>query len=111
MTLRRPVRLIVNALADEDLETTADYLAERNLDAALRFLAAATDTFESLAAQPGLGRLRDAADLLLANIRQFPVRGFPNYLVLYRVADQTLEVLRVLHGARNVDALLALPRN
>jgi toxin ParE1/3/4 len=28
-----------------------------------------------------------------------------NYLIIYRVRDETVQVLRVLHGARDLDAL------
>ncbi len=31
--------------------------------------------------------------------------GFPNYLVFYRVIDEGVDVLRVLHGARDIDAI------
>jgi len=41
-----PARLIVNALANEDVDIVADYIAERNLEAATRFLARAAETFE-----------------------------------------------------------------
>jgi plasmid stabilization system protein ParE len=34
------------------------------------------------------------------------VRGFPNYLLFYRFKADELVLLRVLHGARNIDAIL-----
>jgi toxin ParE1/3/4 len=34
------------------------------------------------------------------------VKDFENYLVFYRSTDVGIEVLRVLHGARDVDAIV-----
>jgi len=53
-----------------------------------------------------MGRFRDASDPQLALVRQFPVREFSSYLVLYRVTDEAVEVLRVLHGARDISTAL-----
>lgn len=42
----------------------------------------------------------------LANIRQQPIKGFKNYLVFYRSTDSAVEILRVIHGARDIPAIL-----
>lgn len=34
------------------------------------------------------------------------IEGFPKHLAFYRIADDHVEIVRVLHGARNLDALL-----
>jgi plasmid stabilization system protein ParE len=63
--------------ADCDIEDYADYLARNaSLDVALRFLAAADETFSLLATQPNIGwhvRLRTPA---LGTLRMFRVAGF-----------------------------------
>jgi hypothetical protein len=33
------------------------------------------------------------------------VKQFENWLVLFRVTDENLQILRVLHGARDIDRL------
>jgi toxin ParE1/3/4 len=62
-----------------------------------------------------VGELRERA----RRIGEFPHAGPPrpqwgegiriavhgNYLIIYRVRDETVQVLRVLHGARDLDAL------
>ncbi len=49
---------IVRNAAQQDLTDLADYLAERNLEAATRFSRAVQETFRQLAQLPGLGAPR-----------------------------------------------------
>jgi toxin ParE1/3/4 len=42
----------------------------------------------------------------LADLRFFPVTRFPNHLVFYRPLEDGLELVRVLHGAREIARLL-----
>jgi toxin ParE1/3/4 len=35
----------------------------------------------------------------------FPVRDFPSYLVFYRSTESGIEVLRVIHAARDIAAI------
>jgi plasmid stabilization system protein ParE len=44
---------------------------------------------------------------LFEGIRVFPVSRFKKYLVFYRPIEGGIEVLRVLHGARDIQGLLA----
>jgi toxin ParE1/3/4 len=39
------------------------------------------------------------------SIRAFPVAGFKSILVFYRTREDVLEIVRVLHGARDLEAL------
>ena len=84
----------------------ATYIAEDNLDAAERFLVAAEETFQLLGRMPGIGKLCRFSNPQLSAIRQYPVKGFKNYLIFYRATDSEVEVLRVLHGARDLEAIL-----
>ncbi len=52
-----------------------------------------------LARAPGSGRSRDE---LSPGLRSLPVR---RYVIFYRASAGRLEVARVLHGARDLDAL------
>jgi toxin ParE1/3/4 len=81
------------------------YIGERNLDAAERFLVAAEETFLKLAEMPQMGRLREFSQPHLADIRSWPIRGFENYLIFYRAMAIGIDVLRVIHGARDIDRL------
>ena len=84
----------------------ATYIAEDNLDAAERFLVTAEETFQLLGRMPGIGKLCRFSNPQLSGIRQYPIKGFKNYLIFYRATDSEVEVLRVLHGARDLEAIL-----
>jgi toxin ParE1/3/4 len=53
---------------------------------------------------PGLGSRYESDDARLAGVRVASVRGFRNHLVFYREFDKGIEVLHVLHGARDIDS-------
>ena len=85
--------------AEQDIMAYGDYLAERNPAVALRFADAVDATIEMLCRNPNLGE-RLHADLL-GEIRYRTVIDFRNYLIFYRRVDDVLEIVRVLHGARD----------
>lgn len=89
-----------------DLIEQATYIAQDNLDAAERFLVAAEETFQLLGRMPGIGKFCRFSNPQLSDIRQYPVRGFRNCLIFYRVTESKVEVLRVLHGSRDLEAIL-----
>ncbi len=93
--------------ADTDLDDQAAYLArEASLEVALRFYDAAAATFEELARMPGLGERRPTADPRLEGLRVGRIRGFEKHLIFYRPVADGIEIVRVLHGARDIDRLL-----
>jgi toxin ParE1/3/4 len=96
-------RLIIKDPATQDLRQQAEYILQQgNTEAAVRFLAAAEATFTQLATMPGMGKVKQFKDSRLGEIRQWRVRGFEDYLIFYRIQEATIEVLRVLHGARDL---------
>jgi toxin ParE1/3/4 len=82
------------------------YIGQDNLNAAERFLTAVEEALEKLAEMPGMGRRREFKKPELAGIRSWVVKGFENYIVFYRQIEGGIEVLRVLHGARDVERVL-----
>lgn len=88
--------------AARDLMEAADYIAERgSLDASDRFLAATESAFRKLAEMPGMGASRDYGPQF-PGLRMWPVPKFTKYLIFYTATDELLEIVRVLHGARNI---------
>jgi plasmid stabilization system protein ParE len=75
-------------------------LAERNLDAAERFWIAAEATFHELARQP-LGEWLDFPEAELQHLRLWHVNGFPHHLVFYKDANHVIDIVRVIHAARD----------
>jgi toxin ParE1/3/4 len=93
--------------ADRDLDDQAAYLAvEANLETALRFYDAASITFGKLANIPGIGERWPSANPRLAGLRVWRIEGFEKHLIFYRAADDGIEIVRILHGARDIDAVL-----
>jgi toxin ParE1/3/4 len=87
------------------------YISYDNLDAGDRFLYAAEATFRRIAQNPGVGRFCNFKDSSVAQLRQYPVKGFKNYLVLYELTETMIDIVRVVHGARNLEPLLLEPEN
>ena len=54
---------------------------------------------------PEMGRLREFSNARLRGLRSWRIRGFEHWLVFYRVTDEAVEVVRVLHGARDLEGL------
>ncbi len=93
--------------ADTDLDDQAAYLArEASLEIALRFYDAAAASFEQIARMPGLGERRQTANSRLEGLRVWRIQGFEKHLIFYRTVADGIEIVRVLHGARDLDRLL-----
>lgn len=69
--------------AKRDLEEIFVFLGERNLDTGLDFLFAAEQTLELLAQMPLIGSQRRFRSGVFHNLRQFPVKGYAEYLIFY----------------------------
>ncbi len=89
-----------------DLIEVATYIAADNLDASDRFLMAAESTFQKLAKAPKMGKPCQFSNPRLAGIRQQAIKGFRRFLIFYRIADDKVEILRVIHGARDLESIL-----
>ena len=79
------------------------YLDKAGEDIARRYLSALDETLRRLAHQPFLGRkCRFRSDALKALRCQVVARPFDTHLVFYRVEGESLQVVRVMHGARDL---------
>jgi toxin ParE1/3/4 len=98
-------RIIKSALALNDLEEQAEYIRLRSPRAALRFLDAAEALFRQLASMPGMGEPFESDNPLFQDLRCFPIPKFPSQIVYYKPLRDGIVVIRVLHGARDVDRI------
>ena len=106
MTKKRPT-VVKLRTAVRDIVEIADYIARStSLAAADRFLTATEKTCEQLARMPGIGSRWVDDDPELADVRLRPVSTFKKYLIYYRPIEGGIEVLRVIHGARDTRRLL-----
>ena len=99
-------RIAKRGRAFRDLDEIASYIARDNRRAAARFLNAAERTFQLLATHPELGRTFDAVSPRAAGVRRFGVSGFESYLIFYVPLPDGIDVLGIVHGARDLAAWL-----
>jgi len=97
--------LRVRPLATADIDHAAAFLFDENPAAAVSFLDAVEAAFDLLVEPPGIGSPRYAHLLPGVNLRMWPVKGFP-HLIFYLDRAGGIEVVRVLHGARDLPAIL-----
>jgi toxin ParE1/3/4 len=89
----------------DDLDLIWGYIAKDNPEAADRVLETAYQTCKILADHPELGRLRKFAKRELAGIRSFVIGDFPNFVIFSEARPDGAEIVRVLHGARDIEKL------
>ena len=86
--------------AEKDIREISYYIAIENLDAAFRWHDDIYEHCHMLANMPGMGRCRND---LRTGLKIFPVG---RYLILYRETKHGVDVVRVVHGARDLRNLL-----
>ena len=79
-----------------DLEAIHDYIYEDNPNKAKEFVALLRGKCHLLADNPFAGRARPE---IRHDLRSFPVQ---RYVIFYRVLDDAVEIVSVLHGSRDV---------
>ena len=102
---------VVRPKADRDIDDIADGLVDRSasLDIGLRFIAIAYETFALLASQPKMGWSCRLQHQELKGARVFRIgEPFDKYLIFYQPYLDRIEVLRVLHGAQNLEQRLSV---
>ena len=92
---------VLTPTAKGDLLKILEYLEGDNPNAILKVVDALDDAMQLLADNPGIGHLRP--DLTPQDVRFWSVF---KYLVIYRPDTKPLEIVRVLHGRRDVRRLL-----
>ena len=85
--------------AQQDLAQLLEHIALDNIDAAYRVRDAIMHTFKTLSENPLIGK--EITDLSIKDVRRFPVSGFNNYSIFYRITDQTIEIIRLGYGDRD----------
>ncbi|MFE1601452.1 type II toxin-antitoxin system RelE/ParE family toxin [Methylobacterium sp. ID0610] len=83
--------------ADEDLIHIWSSIAQYDPGAADRLLDAIEQRWQLLVQHPYSGVSREE---IAPNLRHLVIR---QYLILYRVEAETIEIVRVLHGQRKLD--------
>jgi len=98
-------RILKRRGAVADLLEHFVFIGEHNEEVAFRFLRASKETFKLLATRPEMGKMTVHRNPLLVGVRVFPVKNFKRYLVFYRPIQDGIEVVRVIHGTRDIPRL------
>jgi len=91
--------LVVRPRAALDLAEIWAYIADDSPARADAFADLLAAKFETLARRPGMGRRRPE---LAPDIRSFAVG---RYVIFYLPLSRGIEVVRVLHGSRDIESL------
>jgi antitoxin ParD1/3/4/toxin ParE1/3/4 len=94
-------RFILTPRAKRDINDIWDYIADDNIEAADRVLDALDKALRKLAKNPGIAHFRE--ELADKRRRFFLVYS---YLIVYRHKTKPLQIIRVLHAARDVQGVL-----
>ena len=95
-------RVIWRAVAEQDLTEAYLYIGADSPEAAERLLEAVGDAVALLLENPQAGSLREFRSSRARGVRSWAPQGFPNYSIFYRVSGKDIEVIRFLHGARDL---------
>jgi toxin ParE1/3/4 len=93
------LRILKSPAAENDLNEIWWFIAQDNLDSADKLLDEIAETSSKLAQFKNMGRNRDE---LHRGLRSFPVG---RYLIFYMPISDGIEIVRVLHGMMDIDAV------
>ena len=102
----RPRHIVLTDAAVSDiLEQAAWYEEQSGLKLARRWEQAVTSVLLRLVATPAAGAPCTFKAPELIGVRRVPVPRFPKHLVFYRLQTQEMVILRIVHGARDLESL------
>jgi toxin ParE1/3/4 len=96
--------IIRSEKAFRDLDHLASYIQKDSPETAVRFLHAAEACFDLIAQIPEGGTLLNFGRFRDSGIHVRTIKGFENHLVFYRPSETSVEIIRVLHGARDLSS-------
>jgi toxin ParE1/3/4 len=81
------------------------YLMTAGAEVALSFIAALEAGIRHVVDHPSSGSPRLGQKLKKGRLRVWPIRGFP-HLIVYTDMGKAVDIIRIIHGARDVPARL-----
>lgn len=93
--------VVITEDAKNDLMEIGDFIRPNSPKRAASFIRELLDACETLADMP-------RAFPLVPRYEHYGIRrrAYHNYLIFYRVKEELIEIIRVLHGARDYEAIL-----
>ena len=100
-------RLVLSDAAVADIVEQAEWYSSQSGTAlAGRWERAVTSAILRVVSRPTTGAPCTFRSSELRDVRRMAIRGFPKHLLFYRVDSGEIFVLRVVHGARDLERLL-----
>ncbi len=99
---------IIRPAAKEDMIRQFRYylVVRGQTDVANRFLEAVGRTIAKIMRTPKAGAPKHVSNKSLTNLRWWPVEGFEDIGVYYLFEEAVVQVVRVLHGKRDIQGIL-----
>mgnify|MGYP006381680409 CR=1 FL=1 len=97
------IDVILSIEAEVDLLEITSFISSGDEAIARRFVYGLMESLDLLSEYPEMGRKRDDLKRGLRSI------NFNRYLVLYRIEDDVVKVVRIVHGARDIASLFEEP--
>jgi len=98
--------LLIRPKAIEDITAHAFFIAEDSSAEAERFMTDVEASFRLLAETPGIGSPRAFPSPHLEGLRIWPIRNHAKHLIFYIPRRDDVDIIRVLHSARDLLTLL-----
>lgn len=95
----------IRPVASQDIDEIVDYFVLESTQTAQDFISDLQGCFALLSENAQIGVQREYRAKALAGMRMFPLKKFSSYLVFYMADDQTIDIVRVLHGKRDIERL------
>ena len=100
-------RVVVRPRAWREIDRQIAYLQQQaGAEVAERFLDSLTQTCDQLARMPHMGMLCGFRRASLRRVRRWRVQGFDNWLIFYLPRRDGVEIIHIIHGARDIEQLL-----
>ena len=101
------LRIVTRPRYDEDLAEHFSVIFQDKPEPGFRFLKVAEECANRLAELPLIGTEFESEVPHLQGIRSYPMPNrFRNYVIFYRLLGDQLELLTMLHGARDLERAL-----
>jgi len=101
------VKFILLPSADVDIVRQFDWYAQQGLpEVARRFRSSVESSIELALSRPKAGAPKLVRNPALRGLRSWPVKGFDEFRIYYLSRQDIFTVVRVLHGKRDIAAIL-----
>ena len=101
-------RLVLSEAAVSDILEQSDwYEAQSGKELARRWEKAVTSTLLRISRGPRSGSPCKFGSPELLGARRAPIAGFPRHLVFYLLSPDDITILRIVHGARDLESLFS----